>query len=45
MTKLWGTRLPLYNQNAPKPSHWINQGLLGEILMEIHDNSKVSNAE
>ena len=26
-------------------SHWINQGLLGEILMEIRDNTTISNAE
>ena len=36
--KLWGTGLSLYDQNALKPSHWINQGLLGEILMEIWDS-------
>ena len=43
--KLWGTGLSLYDQNALKPSHWINQGLLGEILMEICDNTTISSAE
>ena len=37
--KLWGMGLSLNDANALKPSHWANQGLLGEILMEIRDNA------
>ena len=32
---LWGTGLTLYDQNVLKPSHWSNQGLLGDFLMEL----------
>ena len=31
--------LPLNDSSALTPSHWSNQGLLGDILMEIRDNS------
>lgn len=37
--KLWGTGLSLYDQNALKHSYWSNQGLLGDILMELQDNT------
>ena len=33
--KLWGTGLSLNDPNTLKPTRWINQGLLGEILTEI----------
>ena len=35
---MWGTGLPLKNAHSTDPTHWKNQGLLGEILMEIRDN-------
>ena len=35
---MWGTGLPLKNVHSIDPSHWKNQGLLGEILMEIRDD-------
>ena len=34
---LWGTGLPLWNMHCTDQNHWKNQGLLGEILMEIRD--------
>ena len=37
--KLWGTGLPLNDANALKPAYWANQGLLGEILIEIRDST------
>lgn len=37
--KLWGTGLPLNDTNALDPTHWINQRLLGEILMEMRYNT------
>ena len=39
--KLWGTGVPLYDENCLKSSNWNSQGILGEILEEtrriIHD--------
>ena len=35
---MWGTGLPLKNEHSTDPTQWKNQGLLGEILMEIRDN-------
>ena len=39
--KLWGTGIPLYDENCLNPTHWTNQGILGEILeanrTSIHD--------
>ena len=35
---MWGTGLPLHNPHCTDPAYWKNQGLLGEILMEIRDN-------
>ena len=37
--KLWGTGLPLHDKNATNTSYWSNIGLLGEILMDLHDNN------
>ena len=34
---MWGTGPPLNNPHSIDPTHWKNQGLLGEILMEIRD--------
>ena len=36
----WGTGIPLHDFHSSDPSHWKNQGLLGEILMDIRDNIK-----
>ena len=35
---MWGTGLPLNNPHSADPTYWKNQGLLGEILMEIRDH-------
>ena len=38
--KLWSTGLPLNDDEALNQTHWHNQGLLGEILMDIRDKNK-----
>ena len=38
--KLWGTGLPLNNDKALNQTQWHNQGLLGEILIDIRDKNK-----
>ena len=35
---VWGTGLPLKNIHSTDPTYWKNQGMLGEILMEIRDS-------
>ena len=35
---VWGTGLPLKNTHSTDPTYWKNQGMLGEILMEIRDS-------
>ena len=36
--KLWGTGLALQDKNALNQSYWVNDGLLGSILMDLRDN-------
>ena len=35
--RLWGIGLSLNDSDSLKPSKWINQGILGEILEEVRD--------
>ena len=36
----WGTGIPLNDLHSTDPTYWKKQGLLGEILMDIQDNTK-----
>ena len=33
--KFWGTGLALHDKNALNPTYWANNGLLGDILMDL----------
>ena len=35
--RLWGIGLSLNDKDCLKPSKWVNQGILGEILEEIRE--------
>ena len=36
--KLWGTGIPIHDENCLKPSYWNSQGILGEILENTRTN-------
>ena len=35
--KLWGNGIPLSSTNCLDPEHWVNQGILGELLEKIRN--------
>ena len=37
---IWGTGIPLYRWDCLQRKYWSGNGLLGELLMEIHDSCK-----
>ena len=37
--KLWGTGVPLHHHNALNQDEWANIGILGEILMKVHEEN------
>ena len=41
---IWGTGIPLHDQNCLNKKHWKNVGILGEILMDIRKESTHSSS-
>ena len=39
--RLWGTGIPLAREGCLSQEKWISPGILGELLMENHDNPTV----
>ena len=38
MDYVWGTSVPLHEDNVLNQERWVNQGILGEMLQELRDD-------